>query len=849
MRKNRLMVFFFVLIFTGFTMTADAAIKTVRDDKGVWFIKGEPTDSLYDVYEAMGYAVATDRLWQAESFRRAAKGQLAAIFGPDFLGQDMLVRMTGYSRTELTAGYNSLDADTKKVVDGYVAGFNRRIAEITANAAIRPFEFHALAFVPDLWTPEDVMAWQALMLRQFDPEAQKRAQLDNAALLQYLTTVFGPAAGMGMFYDLRWINDPSATTYIPASGDHAASVMAFSGFSATSSTTSRIRMPALPLDAMPETDLQAVAENLDLLWSDRREKLKKINAYAEMGSYAWVISGDKTASGQPIIYSGPQMGFDTPAIVMEGSIDAAGIKISGMSIAGLPGIVIGRTPHHAWSMQVGHARTTDYYFEPPPAMAPAGYYTSRTETIQVAGQGPVTISVYRSPHGPVVSPVNFNPATYDMAADGPIVAWKYAHWGKELTTISAFLRLARAQSMDEFGAALEDVGVSQHFCYADNDGNIAYWMSGVDYIRPNQNAQGLPVDWRLPQGMFFPAVNPAEWTTTRRPLSTDRNNPAGFYAGWNNKTSTDYGNAFNNMSYYFGPFHRAHVLEEYLADKNNLTFEEIRDLALNIATTDSFGNGGNPWPFVKNDFQDAVAQNSTAARNQAVAVMEDFDGHFVDGGPANRASGMDRSDAWMLADAWMREVINLTFMDELGNSIEYDQDKNQWKNPQVLFNVLIRALAGGDASIVNNYNWFRNGMDPEAPQTAEAIIVAALDNVLAALGERPWGIDKRGEIEFNHPMFDNPPVALNPLHKIPFSSRSTYAHCVEMGKFGPTRIESMFPLGQSGDIRGYAIGTELIFDRNFYSMTGVYDDFSHRPFKDETGKSGSTCFIRALTEN
>jgi penicillin amidase len=846
MRKNRWMVIFFILIFTGFAVSADAAVKTVRDNKGVWFIKGAPTDSLYDVFEAMGYAVATDRLWQAESFRRAAKGELAAVFGPDFLGQDMLVRMTGYTQAELTAGYNSLDTDSKMMIDGYVAGFNRRIVEITANAAIRPFEFHALKFVPAPWIPEDVMAWQALMLRQFDPEAQKRAQLDNAALLQYLTTVFGPAAGMGMFYDLRWINDPSATTYIPASGAPVVSGMSFSGFAAANSTTSQEHIPALSLDSMPGTDLQAVAENLEHLWSDREEKLKKINAYAGMGSYAWVISGDKTASGLPIIYSGPQMGFDTPAIIMEGSIDAAGLKISGMSIAGLPGIVIGRTPHHAWSMQVGHARTTDYYFEPPPAMAPAGYYTSRMETIQVAGQGPVTIRVYRSPHGPLVSPMNFNPETYDMTTDGPIVAWKYAHWGKELATISAFLKMARAQSMDEFGAALEDVGVSQHFCYADNKGNIAYWMSGVDYIRPNQNAQGFPVDWRIPQGML---VNPAEWTTVRRPLSSDRNNPRGFYTGWNNKTSPDYGNAFNNMSYYFGPFHRAHVLEEYLTGKSNLTFEQIRDLALNIATTDSFGSGGNPWKFVKTVFRRAVTRNPSAARSQALGIMDDFDGHFVDGGPADWASGMDRSDAWMLADAWIREVINLTFMDELGNSIEYDQDKAQWKNPTALFNVLIRALAGENASIVNNYNWFRNVTDPEAPRTATAIIVAALDNVLAALGERPWGINKRGEIEFNHPMFNNPPVAHNPLHKIPFSSRSTYAHCVEMGKFGPTRIESMFPLGQSGDIRGYAIGTELIFDPNFYSMTGVYDDFSHRSFKDETGKSGSTCFIRTLMDS
>ena len=58
-----------------------STVKTTRDDKGVWFITGSKQDKLYDVFEAMGYAVATDRLWQAETFRRSARGRLAEIFG------------------------------------------------------------------------------------------------------------------------------------------------------------------------------------------------------------------------------------------------------------------------------------------------------------------------------------------------------------------------------------------------------------------------------------------------------------------------------------------------------------------------------------------------------------------------------------------------------------------------------------------------------------------------------------------------------------------------------------------------------------------------------------------------
>lgn len=843
--KNKPLLFLALLFVFGFTLAANAAVTTTRDDKGVWFIKGDASDAMYDVFEAMGYAAATDRLWQAETFRRAARGTLAEILGPDYLGQDTLIRMTGYSSAELTAGYTALDADTREMIDGYVAGFNRRISEVSANPALLPFEFHALArqlglpiLPPAPWTPEDVLAWEALMLRQFDPEAQTQGQLKNAALLQYLTTVFGQTQGMGMFNDLRWTNDPAAVTYIPKSE-------AMTG--AMGATVSAGTAAMAPV--MPWTDLQDVAQELEKQWADRRQKLEKINAYAAMGSYAWVISGDKTATRRPILYSGPQMGFSTPAIISEGSIDVGDLKISGMAIVGLPGIVIGRTPHHAWSMQVGHAHTVDYYFEPGPTLVPPGYYTSRQETIAVAGAAPVTLTVYRSPHGPVVNPANFNPATYDAAADGPIVAWRYSHWEKEFGTVTAFLGLAQAKSMDEFGSALRDVGVSQHFCYADRQGNIAYFMSGMDPVRPTVYGNGQPVDWRFPQGMFGAQ---AEWGADLKPLSSDRNTGRGFYAGWNNKTSADYENSANNPSYYFGPFHRAHVLDEYLSAHDDLTFEQVRDLAANIAATDSFGNGGNPWAFVEADFRAAVAANPTNARTSALAIMDGFDGHFPAGGQASWTTGPDRADAWMLADAWIRAALDLTFLDELGSfGDEYDFNNMKWKNPTVLFNVMLHALAGDAASVRNNYDWFRNGLDAEAPQTADAVIAAALDEALAGLGSRPWGIGQRGEIEFNHAMFDNPPLALNPLHTMPFASRSTYAHCVEMGKIGPVRIESMFPLGQSGNILAGTQG-EPIFDANFFSMTPVYDFFAHRDFpvfvetEAERDCDDDSCFINTL---
>ena len=103
-----------------------------------------------------------------------------------------------------------------------------------------------------------------------------------------------------------------------------------------------------------------------------------------------------------------------------------------------------------------------------------------------------------------------------------------------------------------------------------------------------------------------------EWVPGElKPRRHDRNPAQGYYGGWNNKAHSAYDNAPNNPGYSFGPFHRAHVVDEYLSSHDGLSFEQVRDLALSIATTDSFGAGGNPWALVADAFRAAVAADPT----------------------------------------------------------------------------------------------------------------------------------------------------------------------------------------------------------------------------------------------
>ena len=62
---------------------------------------------------------------------------------------------------------------------------------------------------------------------------------------------------------------------------------------------------------------------------------------------------EKSASGFPMLYGGPMMGFKTPTICNEVHLVAPGINVGGMSFPGLPGIMIGFNENIAWTTTSG----------------------------------------------------------------------------------------------------------------------------------------------------------------------------------------------------------------------------------------------------------------------------------------------------------------------------------------------------------------------------------------------------------------------------------------------------------------------------------------------------------------
>jgi penicillin amidase len=738
----------------------------------------------------MGYCVAEDRLWQLETYRRSAKGCLSEIFGPDLTETDIIMRIFGYSEEELLAGYDNLGFKEKLTIRAYVDGINRRISEIAQNPALIPFEFHAIGsllgqmFIPEVWSVTDVLAVGSYIMRQFDPETLQTGQLDNAVLLQELAQKY-PLDFYAMFNDLRWMNDPLAQTMIPAGEKKKKEIF-------------NQLTPGVLKNLKKSRDM--IKNKIDLM----RKKLKKLNGCLKLGSYAAVLSGKKTTTGNPILYSGPQMGFYTPSIVCEGSMKAPGYVASGMCVPGLPGFPVGRTPHHTWSLQAGHAHTVDYYLEDP-----SNVFLHRIETIKVAGQEDILLPVFRSHHGPVIHPLPFNPE----APGDTIIAWKHAHRGFDLQFQTGLLSLGSSRSLLQFHQAVKQLPISAHVCYADKRGNIAYWMSGKNPVR----AEGI--DPRLPQL----GDGTQEWPEPLeyKPIPFAMNPKQGYFAGWNTKPAVDYDHCINyDKEMIHGVFHRSHVVQEYFTQKKRFSFADIENFAKYISSTDSFGIGGNPWRFVDSLFTDAVMNHPSEERLGVINILHNWDGFLFDGGPDTITTASVRAEGWVLQNAWITEVLRLVFEDELCSGIIDWADQSQPLS--LLFNVFLHGTMNDESGIINQYNWFQDSLDTGKPTDIDLIIVQALDNTLAQLGPGPWNVE-RGEIVYTHDL-------LGPLTSTPYSNRSTYAQCVEMGRRGPVRIESMFPLGQSGTILlDFETGAP-VFDPHFFSMKPYFDTFTHRPF-------------------
>src|SRR5262245_15030894 len=355
-------------------------VRIYRDEYGVPHIFAETARGLYEAY---GYIVAEDRLWQLEVNRRSGRGRLAEIFGAGSVMADRTTRTLGYTDAELDEQFAQLPAADQERFESYVRGLNRYVAAVVVPDPLNklPFEFHHLGIgVPDPWTAIDAFAFGVREMRGFLERGD--VERSNQALLNNLVLLHGPTAGLEVFNDVHWTNDPEGSATVPQVGAIGKK---------QHDVPSPSQLAAIGVAAEPIVDDEAA-----------RTILESIGVPTSLGSHGWVVSAAHSTEGGPMLFGGPQLPFTTPDTVHEVQLKGPDVNVAGMSFAGIPTVLIGRTSHIAWTAMTAFFNNVDTYVETLCGEgAGSGYlfngvctpYERRTETIQIKGSAPLVLTV------------------------------------------------------------------------------------------------------------------------------------------------------------------------------------------------------------------------------------------------------------------------------------------------------------------------------------------------------------------------------------------------------------------------------------------------------------------------
>ncbi len=405
-------------------------VEVIRDRWGVPHVYAE---SLEDVFLAQGFIQASERLFQIDMVLRTANGRLATIFSELALPLDRFARTVGWhvAGRRIAAGYDDL---SRTMASSFRAGVRAWLKVMPAP----PVEYRVLELEPDL--PDDDGYWAAAgVLLAWGLSGNWDQELLRAEIVDRL----GWEAMLDLFPDL------------PAEAPPAIAGKAPSGLEL---------MKAAP---------------------PRR---------AGRGSNNWVVAGSRTASGAPLLANDPHLEAMMPSIWFEAHLSAPGYEASGVALPFAPGVVIGRTAHHAWGFTNVGGDTQDLYLELLSEDGTAARYEDaweplqlRREEIVVRGRKTQVLEVRETRHGPILDSYAIGIAHPEIVEDGIgqtyALRWVGAEHGIQPSTL---VRMARADGFPAFREAVRDWGApGQNMVYADVDGSIGYQCTGLYPVRGN----------------------------------------------------------------------------------------------------------------------------------------------------------------------------------------------------------------------------------------------------------------------------------------------------------------------------------------------------------------------------
>lgn len=494
-----------------------ADVEVWRDSLGVPHVWAKDEA---DLFRAVGYVHAQDRLWQMELFRRVADGRMAEVLGARLVDTDKFLRTLGMGRAAAETE-RTLDPGSRRLMQAYADGVNQWIDH---HPGPLPPEFLALRFRPEHWTVRNTLAIGRIM-------AWDLADWNVGLDLQRATEAVGPelARDLAPSYpewgptildaDGQWAGKGGAS---PAAPSPAPARPAASGGASTAPRQGAVPLPNVPALALELLDAVSTAR----------------------ASNCWVIGGSRTRSGKPILANDTHLALRAPSLWYLAALHGGGIDAAGMMIPGVPTVVIGHSKRVAWGFTNAMVDDVDFFVEQVDSADRARYRTpggwarfeTRPETIRVKGAAPVVQVVRTTRHGPVLSDV-------EERAGGKVLAMRWTAQDPS-TEMTALMGMNQARSAAEFMHALHTFdNPHQNVVFADADGNIGYWMGGRVPIRrggdgilpvPGWTGEGDWTGW-LTFDQHPHALNPADGfivTANNRQLPASAGYPYFLAGNW-----------------------------------------------------------------------------------------------------------------------------------------------------------------------------------------------------------------------------------------------------------------------------------------------------------------------------
>ncbi len=415
----------------------------------------------HDLFLALGYVEAKFRLSEMDLERRLGEGRLAQLGGPSDLASDELELRLGLLRTA-QAEWAQTTGLARMALLAYAQGVNDDIAQVRADGDW-PAVFTLTGAYPAPWTPVDSLVIQGVLTQELD---YTTGALDYAVLERTL----GAARTMDWFPILaKNAQTPYDTgPYVKAPLTPIAPDAASSAPAGSAVLTARQGTPGVATARSGESASVAAAA-ANLLAQLSQLPAGQLHTYPD--SNAWAANGPAVAGGGALLGGDPHLPQTLPSVWYEVALSAPGYQVAGVSVPGLPGVLLGHNAHIAWSLTDTQNSATFYYAE---RVRGDFYYwrgawrpmTVVHYTIPVRGGATVHLTVDITVHGPIMTQVG-----QTMAVD----------WMGNVPSgdPAALLAINQASSFAQFRAALAGWRApTQNFVYADTAGNIGAISAG-----------------------------------------------------------------------------------------------------------------------------------------------------------------------------------------------------------------------------------------------------------------------------------------------------------------------------------------------------------------------------------